>query len=157
MFNNCSSLASIDLSSFQTPKVNATDNMFNGCKNLTSINVSFFDSSNVTRIEKMFCNCISLKYIDIPNLIITSQMTKKENIFLNCDNLEFINLKYFKTEVDIDNNFLIRRSKYLVICTNNEALINRLKSDACISFSFENNWYDYRPKINLENGSCTNT
>ena len=155
MFNNCSSLASIDLSSFQTPKVNATDNMFNGCKNLTSINVSFFDSSNVTRIEKMFCNCISLKYIDIPNLIITSKMTKKENIFLNCDNLEFINLKYFETEVDIDNNFLIRTSKYLVICTNNEALINRLKSDACISFSCENNWYDYRPKINLENGLCT--
>ena len=155
MFNNCSSLKSIDLSSFHTPNVNASDNMFNGCENLTSINVSSFDTSSLARIAKMFYNCLSLKYIDMPNLNISSNMEKMENIFLNCDNLEFINLKNFEMDMNIDINFFNRTSKYLVICTKNQALIDILEPDECISISCEDNWYDYKVKINLENNSCT--
>ena len=46
MFVGCSSLISLDLSSFNTEKVSLIRDMFNGCSNLKYINLKNFKLSN---------------------------------------------------------------------------------------------------------------
>ena len=41
--------------------------MFYGCSSLTSLNLSSFDTSMVHDIEKMFYGCIKLEYINMNN------------------------------------------------------------------------------------------
>ena len=59
MFYGCSSLNSINLSSFNTSKVTNMSFIFLDCS-LNSINLSSFIISNVTNISGMFYNCFSL-------------------------------------------------------------------------------------------------
>ena len=75
MFNGCSSLTELDLSSFNMSKVTADNNiksMFNGCTHLTKIYANTtFDYSSKT--FEMFSNCSALKgengtkYEDMPS------------------------------------------------------------------------------------------
>ena len=46
MFNGCSSLISLDLSSFDTKNIEEISNMFNGCNNLQYINLKNFELNN---------------------------------------------------------------------------------------------------------------
>ena len=61
MFSGCSSLKSIDLSSFNTTNVNDMRSMFSGCSSLQSIDLSSFNITNVIYMYFMFRNCSSLK------------------------------------------------------------------------------------------------
>ena len=57
MFYSCSSLTSLDLSSFNTSKVTDMHSMFYSCSSLTSLDLRNFDTSNVTSMNNMFYNC----------------------------------------------------------------------------------------------------
>ena len=61
MFSYCSSLKSIDLSSFNTTNVKDMSFMFSGCSSLQSINLSSFNTTNVKNMRSMFYGCSSLK------------------------------------------------------------------------------------------------
>ena len=61
MFRRCSSLQSIDLSSFNTTNVNDMSCMFSGCSSLQSIDLSSFNTTNVNNMSCMFSRCSSLK------------------------------------------------------------------------------------------------
>ena len=61
MFYYCSSLQSIDLSSFNTTNVKDMSWMFDGCSSLQSINLSSFNTTNVEDMDCMFNGCSSLK------------------------------------------------------------------------------------------------
>ena len=61
MFCGCSSLQSINLSSFNTTKVKNMSWMFFGCSSLQSINLSSFNIINVKDMSYMFSGCTSLK------------------------------------------------------------------------------------------------
>ena len=62
MFDHCSKLTSLDLSSFNTAKVTNMNWMFSGCSGLTTIYVSDgFTTDNVGSSFYMFYNCTSLK------------------------------------------------------------------------------------------------
>ena len=61
MFWKCSSLTSIDLSSFNTSNVNNMQYMFYKCSSLTSINLSSFNTSNVNDMSLMFMGCFFKK------------------------------------------------------------------------------------------------
>ena len=62
MFNNCSGLISLDLSSFNTANVEYMSYMFNGCSGLTTIYVSDdFTTNKVSESDYMFSGCTSLK------------------------------------------------------------------------------------------------
>ena len=61
MFWGCSSLESIDLSSFNTTNVKDMQFMFYGCSSLKSIDLSSFNTTNVKDMHSMFCYCSSLK------------------------------------------------------------------------------------------------
>ena len=68
MFQNCSSLTTIDLSKFDISKVTNLNAMFSGCSSLTTIYVSEFNSetntgwttSAVTNSSNMFSNCTKI-------------------------------------------------------------------------------------------------
>ena len=61
MFSRCSSLESIDLSSFNTINVNNMSCMFYDCSSLKSIDLSSFDTTNVKNMGWMFKGCNNLK------------------------------------------------------------------------------------------------
>ena len=54
MFNNCSLLEEIDLSSFNTKRVRDMSYMFNNCTLLKKINFSSFNTNEVTNMDSMF-------------------------------------------------------------------------------------------------------
>ena len=62
MFNGCSGLTSLDLSSFNTAEVTDMFFMFNGCSGLTTIYVSdAFTTNKVGFDSGMFAGCVGLK------------------------------------------------------------------------------------------------
>lgn len=65
MFQGCSSLTSLDLSSFDTSCVTDMEAMFDSCNALTRLDVSSFDTSRVTNMVGMFRNCRSLRSLDL--------------------------------------------------------------------------------------------
>ena len=61
MFRECSSIKSIDLSSFNTTNVNDMRSMFEECSSLKKLNLSSFDITNVKDMTNIFYGCSSLK------------------------------------------------------------------------------------------------
>ena len=61
MFYGCSSLQSIDLSSFNTTNVKDMNCMFFGCSSLRSIDLSLFNTTNVKDMNGIFFGCSSLE------------------------------------------------------------------------------------------------
>ena len=79
MFAQCSSLTSLDLSSFNTSKVTDMRGLFEGCKNLTNLNVSSFNTSNVKYMDAMFRDCRNLTSLDLSNFN-TSQVVSMGDV-----------------------------------------------------------------------------
>ena len=61
MFDNCCSLKELDLSSFNTTKVNDMSSMFCNCSSLISLDLSSFNTSHVNEMNRIFKGCFSLK------------------------------------------------------------------------------------------------
>ena len=68
MFYGCSSLESIDLSSFNTTNVMNMSALFDKCSSLESLDLSSFNTTNVTDISDMFNDCCSLRKKDFLEL-----------------------------------------------------------------------------------------
>ncbi len=56
IFSGCSSLISLDLSNFNTNKVNNMMMMFSSCSSLNSLNLSNFNTNNVNKMKNIFFN-----------------------------------------------------------------------------------------------------
>lgn len=97
MFSNCTSLETLDLSSFNTEKVTNMSEMFVGSTNLRTINLpKGFIGSNVTDLNGMFRGCVSLTELDLSG----SNAEKVKNMgsmFYGCVSLSNLNLSGFKT------------------------------------------------------------
>ena len=64
MFEGCTSLTSLDLSTFNTAKVTAMQDMFEGCTSLKELNLLWWDVwGNVATTRLMFGNCSALTTI----------------------------------------------------------------------------------------------
>ncbi|BDR57971.1 BspA family leucine-rich repeat surface protein [Xylocopilactobacillus apicola] len=123
MFQDCSSLTTLDLSGFNTANVinfyrflrgctnltnvkfgpnfltsNVVDfgGMFEFCGSLTSLDVSKFDTSNATQFEAMFSGCSKLTKLEVDRFN-TSKATNMDWMFLNCHNLTTLNITNFRT------------------------------------------------------------
>ena len=96
MFANCHSLASIDVSSFDTSKVSDMTGMFAYCPSLTTLDLSNFDTSKVTSMEGMFCGCSSITSLDVSNFV-TSKVEDMAYMFINCQSLASIDVSSFDT------------------------------------------------------------
>ena len=91
MFHNCSSLTSLDVSKFDTSKVTDMPNMFNSCRKLTSLDLSGWDTSKVTNMDYMFYYCRALTSLDISGWDI-SNVTGMNNMFYYCRALKTIRM-----------------------------------------------------------------
>ena len=97
MFWNCSSLESLDLSSFNTKKVHSMGFMFSGCKSLTKLDVSSFETKNVTFMGDMFSICSSLKELDLSNFH-TEKVESMSGMFKGDVLLVNLNISNFNVE-----------------------------------------------------------
>ena len=120
MFAGCSSLTSLDLSSFNTSKVTDMRGLFAGCKNLRSLNISSFNTSNVQHMDAMFKGCSSLTSLDLSNFNTSNVVSMgyyvrvfsnsgswgqvqhsgydwDGGMFMNCSGLTSLNLSSFNT------------------------------------------------------------
>ena len=98
MFENCSQLTSLDLSSFNTINVKWMDDMFYNCSSLTSIDVSKFNTSNVTTMLSMFYNCSSLIRLDLSSFD-TSNVGNLNRLIDKCSKLTYIDVSSFDTSM----------------------------------------------------------
>ena len=96
MFNKCSKLTSIDLSNFDTSKVDNMRFMLDGCSSLTTLDLSNFNTSNVTDMISMFSSCSSLTSLDLSNFD-TSKVIDMAHMFAYCSNLASLDVSNFNT------------------------------------------------------------
>ena len=90
LFENCSNLYIIDLSNFDTSKVNNMKNMFFNCHKLKEIKgINKFNTNQVTNMNSMFVKCNELEYLDL-SYFDTSNVNNMECMFFKCNKLKEI-------------------------------------------------------------------
>lgn len=96
MFNNCTSLTELDLSSSNAEKVTDMSKMFNGCSALSKLVLTDFKTEQVSTMENMFCNCSTLETLDVSSFN-TENVTIMLGMFNNCSSLRSLDLPGFNT------------------------------------------------------------
>ena len=96
MFSERSSLASLDLSPLDTSNVTDMSYMLSGCSKLTSLDLSPLDTSKVTNMSYMLYYCPSLTSLDLSPLD-TSNVTSMRGIFAHCSKLASLDLSPLDT------------------------------------------------------------
>ena len=106
MFQNCNRLEILDLSSFDTSSVTTFAQIFEGCSNLRRINLESFNTENVTRMNQMFKSCSKLEDINLSNFN-TSKVEQMGGLFNGCSSLKTLDLSNFDTSnvITMDNMF----------------------------------------------------
>ena len=101
MFNRCSGLTSLDVSSFNTENVTNMTCIFLGCSGLTSLDVSHFNTKKVTDMSCMFYECGKLTSLDVSHFN-TGNVTDMSFMFFNCSALTLLDLTNFNTAKVVD-------------------------------------------------------
>lgn len=83
MFADCSALADLDISRFNTTQVTDMHEMFLGCAALSALNLAHFDSAQVTDLHAMFKDCKGLTTLDLSNFQ-TSEVKDMREMFSGC-------------------------------------------------------------------------
>ena len=96
MFQGCSKLTNLNLSSFNTSNVNSMAAMFKGCSGLTSLDVSSFNTSNVTDMHEMFRGCNKLTSLNVSSFN-TSNVQRMDAMFYGCSGLTSLDVSSFNT------------------------------------------------------------
>ena len=109
MFSGCIQLKSIDVSHFDTSKVQCFWSMFNQCHSLESIDVTNFNTSSVTNMCAMFSYCKQLHQLDINNFD-TSNVLDMCNMFAGCSELVYLDLSSFNTSKTSDFSGMFQRN-----------------------------------------------
>ena len=106
MFSICTSLETLDLSSFNTEKVTNMSEMFVGSTKLRTINLpKGFIGSNVTDLNGMFRGCASLTELDLSGSN-AEKVKDMYKMFYGCVALSNLNLSGFKTGSVTDMRYL---------------------------------------------------
>ncbi len=96
MFAGCSSLATLDLSTFTTNNVVKMSGMFNGCSGLKELKIDGFVTNNVKNMGDMFSGCSALTDLDLSNFN-TENVADMSGMFNGCSALTNLNLRSFNT------------------------------------------------------------
>ena len=154
MFEKCTSLVQIDLSSFNASKVEHMNNMFYGCKiletidftdfntqsatdmsgmfrdcpNLKNLNLSSFNTVNVFFMSSMFRGCSSLIELDLSNFNLLN-INDMSYMFFSCKSLTTLNIKQFKSNNEPDMSWIFNKlnPQCKIICDDQNIL--NLKDD----------------------------
>ena len=84
MFQECSSLTSLDVSKFDTSNVTDMSEMFYRCSSLTGLDLRNFDTSKVADMNWMFCGCNKLTQITVSNKWVIGSSTDITDMFSGC-------------------------------------------------------------------------
>ena len=87
MFYECYALASLDVSKFNTAKVTGMREMFHYCYALTSLDLTSFNTANVTDMYRMFNECSALTTIYASEKFVTGKVDDSFKMFYQCDKL----------------------------------------------------------------------
>ena len=98
LFRNCTNVTRVDLSSFDSSKVNNMYYMFSRCFNLEEINFNNFNTEKVTNMSHCFNKCKCLKTLIFPSNFITKNVQDMQDMFHSCEMLE---------ELVFPNNFVV--------------------------------------------------
>ena len=91
MFLDCDNLTTLDLSSFNTENVTDMSYMFAKCDSLQDVNISSFNIQNVTTMLSMFDGCKKLKAVDLSgDSFISTHLANMDYMFYNCNSLESV-------------------------------------------------------------------
>ena len=112
MFFGCVFLRALDLSEFDTKKINNMSCMFYNCKILKNINLSNFDTQRVKNMSYMFAFCNSLKNLDLSSFN-TQNVTDMNNMFIDCNNLMYLDLSNFNTKNVVNMSYMFSGDKSL--------------------------------------------
>ena len=96
MFRGCSSLTSLDLSSFNTANVINMWGMFEYCSSLQTLDLRSFDTRNVEEMAYMFNGCNSLRALDVTGFN-TDNVREMGAMFQYCSALSDIDVTGFNT------------------------------------------------------------
>ena len=96
MFLEIKNLIEIDLSKFDSSKLEIMSSMFSYCDNLEKINFGNINTSLVTNMRSLFNGCYNLKYLDLSNFD-TSRVTDMGYMFNDCKSLMNLDLSNFDT------------------------------------------------------------
>ena len=88
MFQRCTSLTTLDLSSFNSKEILNTSFMFTGCFALKTIDLSSFDTSKTTDMTFMFGGCSALETIYASSAFTTDNVKNDSYMFSNCTKLK---------------------------------------------------------------------
>ena len=127
MFSECSNIASIVLSKFDSSKCVNMGKMFYKCYELENLNISNLDTSSVTNMNNMFFGCEQLASIDVSNFN-TSKVVNMDCLFVFCEKVEYLNLESFNTS-SVNNMRSMFRGCYKLTSINlskfNTSLVSR--------------------------------
>ena len=140
MFYGCSSLKKIDLSSFNTNKVNIMKGIFRECFSLENIDLSIFKTNNVNNMSGMFNQCPSLKSLDLSSFN-TSNVNDMSGMFNQCSSLKSLNLSSFNTYNVNNMNSMFQKCcslKFLDLSSFNTNNVNNVSAmfNECCSLKF---------------------
>jgi surface protein len=103
MFFSCSSLTSLDLSSWNVNNVTNMANMFSDCISLTTLNISGWNTSNVIKMSYMFSSCPSLNTIVFGDDVVLQSNCHLEGKWMKIKNADGANTndetKYSASEI----------------------------------------------------------
>ena len=91
----------VGLEHLDLSQATSTVYMFNDCESLTSLNLSSFNTANVTEMRAMFRKCKALTALDLSSFNI-SKVIDMEAMFEGDDNLVDLNISSFKTTLPVD-------------------------------------------------------
>ena len=134
LFSSCSDLISISFSeTFDTSKVQCMSELFSHCSSLTSVNVSSFNTSSVMSYSQMFCLNDKLTSLDLSNFE-AKYSCEFHHMFMSLQNLIFIDLSSFYSIyssgcflnlLNVKANGIIIANNKLLIYSKNWTIINK--------------------------------
>lgn len=135
-FCNCTSMNTLDLSSFDTSNVTFMGNTFQNCFALTDLNLSGWDTSNVTYMRSMFDACGVLTTLDLSSFN-TSNVTNMYAMFIDCSSLDRIYVGLDWTTNNADTSYMFDRCGTKHACLIPTAVYVTLYTDGTLGFSHD--------------------
>ena len=141
MFRNCTSLATIDVSHFDTSNVGNMRGMFDTCYSLTSLDLTNFVTSNVSDMSDMFNQCASLKRLNLSSFD-TSNVNDMYFMFAN-SGLERLDISNFDMSNVSDTESMLgglKNLKILVLGKNNNIGTSPFNNKLNSGFNTSGTW-----------------
>ena len=93
MFSGCSSLKSLNLSSWNTKSIKNSSSLFENCTALESVgDLSSWNTSSITTMSSMFKNCESLKQLNVSGWSFSTAGVNTYLMFYGCKSLSELDL-----------------------------------------------------------------